>query len=61
VFPIANSDEHFRLDWTTPGHTAVPVPVTSSGPRSQRLRGVRDNTRVFDVAEKLLRRDVGAN
>lgn len=57
-FPVANSAETFRLDWTTPGHTAVNVPVTSSGPRSQRLEGVRDNTRVFDVASKLLQRDV---
>lgn len=57
-FPVANSPEKFRLDWTTPGHTAINVPVTSSGPRSQRLEGVRDNTRVFDVASKLLERDV---
>jgi alkaline phosphatase len=60
VFPVAGSSEHFRLDWTTPGHTAVPVPVTASGPRAQRLRGVRDNTRVFDVAKKLLERDVSS-
>lgn len=57
VFPVAGSPEHFRLDWTTPGHTAVPVPVTSSGPGSARLEGVRDNTRVFDVAKKVLEGD----
>ena len=60
VFPVANSAETFRLDWTTPGHTAVNVPVTSIGPRSRRLEGVRDNTRVFDVARKLLEQDVSA-
>ncbi len=58
VFPVANSAETFRLDWTTPGHTAVNVPVTSIGPRSRRLEGVRDNTRIFDVARKLLEKDV---
>jgi alkaline phosphatase len=57
VFPVANSFENFRLDWTTPGHTAVNVPVTSAGPRSDRLEGVRDNTRVFDVASKVLEAD----
>ena len=60
VFPVANSAETFRLDWTTPGHTAVNVPVTSIGPRSRRLEGVRDNTRIFDVARKLLEQDVSA-
>ena len=60
VFPVAHSNEHFRLDWTTPGHTAVPVPVTASGPRARRLQGVRDNTRVFDVAKKVLERDTGS-
>ena len=59
VFPVAHSDEHFRLDWTTPGHTAVPVPVTSSGPGSARLEGVRDNTRVFDVSKKVLEGETG--
>jgi hypothetical protein len=32
----------------------VNVPVTSSGPRSRRLEGVRDNTKVFDVARGVL-------
>ena len=54
VFEIANSSEKFRLDWTTPGHTAVNVPITASGPRSHKLIGVRDNTAVFDVAKKVL-------
>jgi alkaline phosphatase len=54
VFPVADSAETFRLDWTTPGHTGVNVPVTSSGPRSRRLEGVRDNTKVFDVARGVL-------
>ncbi len=54
VFPVANSRESFRLDWTTPGHTAVNVPVTSTGPLARRLNGVRDNTAVFDVAKKVL-------
>ena len=57
VFPVADSAEHFRLDWTTPGHTGVNVPVTSIGPRSRRLEGVRDNTKIFDVARGVLVRD----
>jgi alkaline phosphatase len=56
VFPVADSAENFRLDWTTPGHTGVNVPVTSIGPRSRRLNGVRDNTKVFDVASGVLER-----
>jgi alkaline phosphatase len=58
VFPVADSPEHFRLDWTTPGHTAVPVPVTATGPRARRFNGVHDNTHVFDVASKVLTTDV---
>jgi alkaline phosphatase len=57
VFPVANSAETFRLDWTTPGHTGVNVPVTSIGPRARRLEGVRDNTKVFDVARGVLVKD----
>jgi alkaline phosphatase len=58
VFEVANSAENFRLDWTTPGHTAVPVPVTASGPRARRFDTVRDNTKVFDVSSKVLKTDV---
>ena len=57
VFPVADSAETFRLDWTTPGHTGVNVPVTSIGPRSRRLAGVRDNTKVFDAAVGVLVKD----
>ncbi|MQA73035.1 MAG: alkaline phosphatase [Solirubrobacterales bacterium] len=55
LFPVKGSGEHFRLDWTTPGHTAVNVPVTASGPDSELFDGVYDNTHVFDVASGVLR------
>jgi alkaline phosphatase len=38
------------LDWTTPEHTGVDVPVTAIGPSSQLLAGVHQNTFVHQVA-----------
>ena len=36
LFPVADSSEHFRLDWTTPGHTRS----TSRSPPAARARSV---------------------
>ncbi len=58
VFPVKDSAENFRLDWTTPGHTGVNVPISATGPRARRFNGVHDNTHVFDVASKHLLNDV---
>lgn len=43
------SGDVFYINWSTTGHTAVNVPVTSQGPSSDRLDGVNDNTFIHDV------------
>jgi alkaline phosphatase len=43
------SGDIFYINWSTTGHTAVNVPVTSQGPSSDRLDGVNDNTFIHDV------------
>ena len=53
-FTIEGTDKRFTTDWTTPGHTGVPVPLTAAGPESERLSGANDNTEVFDVARQVL-------
>jgi alkaline phosphatase len=37
----------FYVTWTSTGHTAADVPVTSSGPWSSTLQGTQQNTEVF--------------
>jgi alkaline phosphatase len=39
----------FYINWTTAGHTAVDVPVTSGGPLSESLIGLYQNTYIFDT------------
>ena len=39
----------FYVNWTTTGHTASRVPVTSKGPSSDMLTGIYENTKIFDV------------
>jgi len=39
----------FYINWSTKGHTAVNVPLTSQGPSSKLLQGVHDNTFVHTV------------
>ncbi len=53
-FGIEGSQRVFTTDWTTPGHTGVPVPLTAAGPGAERLDGPNDNTEVFDVAREVL-------
>lgn len=48
-FTIAGSDKQFVLDWTTGGHTGVPVPVLAQGPLSDHLAGTYRNTAIHDV------------
>jgi alkaline phosphatase len=48
-FPIAGSSTGFVVGWATTGHTAAPVPVTATGPGSDRLAGLIDNTDLFRV------------
>ena len=39
----------FYVNWSTDGHAAVDVPVTSQGPRSNMLTGVQDNTSILFI------------
>jgi alkaline phosphatase len=53
-FAIKDNKHEFKVDWTTPGHTATMVPITASGPGAERLSGVHDNTYVHEVALDIL-------
>ena len=53
-FGIEGTELKFTTDWTTPGHTGVPVPLTAGGPGAERLDGPIDNTEVFEVARDTL-------
>jgi alkaline phosphatase len=53
-FGIRGSDKQFYIDWTTSGHTSVDVPVTASGPLSDRFTGKHPNTYVHDVLAQAL-------
>ncbi|MFN8591580.1 MAG: alkaline phosphatase [Thermomicrobiales bacterium] len=46
-FPIADADYGFVVGWATTGHTAAPVPVTSTGPGAEMLTGSFENTDLF--------------
>lgn len=39
----------FYVNWSTKGHTAVDVPISSQGPSSEILSGIKDNTFIHDV------------
>jgi alkaline phosphatase len=47
-FYMPNAIE-FYVTWLTAEHTHAKVPVTASGPGADRLRGVHENTAVFDL------------
>jgi alkaline phosphatase len=51
---IAGSPLTIALDWTTTGHTGVPVPVTAQGPGADAFTGQHPNTLVHDVVAKAL-------
>ena len=53
-FGIEGTELSFTTDWTTPGHTGVPVPLTAGGPGAEQLTGLNDNTDVFEVARGVL-------
>jgi alkaline phosphatase len=48
-FPVAGEDYGFVVGWATTGHTAAPVPITSSGPGAEQLTGELENTDLFAV------------
>lgn len=39
----------FYVNWSTSGHTGVNVPVSSTGPLSESLIGVFENTYIFEI------------
>ncbi len=53
-FQIKGDKRKLGLDWTTPEHSGVDVPVTAVGPGSEQLAGVHDNTFVHTVAREAL-------
>ena len=53
-FKVEGTNRQFKLDWTTPGHTGVMVPVTAAGPGAERLTGVNHNSFVHEVASDVL-------
>ncbi|GAA1703615.1 alkaline phosphatase [Kribbella yunnanensis] len=48
-FPIPGSNLRFAVDWVTNSHTGADTPLTASGPGSDRLGRVLDNTEVYAV------------
>jgi alkaline phosphatase len=48
-FPVADADYGFVVGWATTGHTAAPVPITSTGPGAEKLTGQIENTDLFPV------------
>ena len=56
--PFRTADgDLFYINWSTTGHTAVNVPITSQGPASEKLSGVHDNTFVHSVMHDALSGD----
>jgi alkaline phosphatase len=53
-FPVANADYGFVVGWATTGHTAAPVPITSTGPGAERLTGEIENTDLFPVMTEVM-------
>ncbi len=56
-FDVAGSLDTFCVTWSTSGHTAADVPVTSSGPFAYMLAGSYDNTHTFDAMYRALMLD----
>jgi alkaline phosphatase len=48
-FPVADAGYGFVVGWATTGHTAAPVPITSTGPGAERLAGSIENTDLFNA------------
>jgi alkaline phosphatase len=48
-FPVADAGYGFVVGWATTGHTAAPVPITSTGPGAERLAGSIENTDLFSA------------
>lgn len=45
-------EETLRIQWTTTGHTGIPVIAAAMGPGAGAVRGVMDNTELFGVIMK---------
>lgn len=55
-FAVRGSDKQFYVDWTTGQHSSVAVPVTATGPSSDRFTGKHPNTYVHEVLSSILTR-----
>lgn len=53
-FQIKGDRRRLALDWTTPEHTGVDVPVTAIGPGAEQLAGIHDNTFVHTLSRQVL-------
>lgn len=53
-FPVADADYGFVLGWATTGHTSSPVPVTATGPGTESLAGIIENTDLFHTMARAL-------
>jgi alkaline phosphatase len=53
-FPVAGSPYGFVVGWATTGHTAAAVPVSATGPGSERLAGFFANTQLFGTLADLM-------
>ncbi len=53
-FKVKGSKRKFRVDWTTPEHSGLMVPVTAVGPGAERFSGVHENTFVHTVSLDVL-------
>lgn len=49
-----NLDETLRIGWTTGGHTGIPVIAAATGPGSEKVRGLIDNTDLHGIMMKTL-------
>ena len=54
-FTVKGTSLKVFADWTTGGHTGADTPITASGPGSEGLDGMIDNTDVHDVIAKAMR------
>ena len=59
-FKVHGKDATFKVDWTTPGHTGLMVPVTAVGPGAERFSGVHaEHVRAHRRERRAERQPVG--
>jgi alkaline phosphatase len=53
-FQLKGDKRKIGLDWTTPEHSGVDVPVTAIGPGADQLQGIHDNTFIHTLSRQVL-------